>query len=58
MKKKISRREFLSSAVLLFLSAATAGKFGSKPGTEDSTDKPAISRTSRKRADYYRELAG
>lgn len=58
VKKKISRREFLSSAVVLLFSAATAGKFGLKVSTEENTDKPVITRTSRKKADYYRELAG
>lgn len=57
MKKKISRRKFLSSTVMLFLSAAAAAS-GAKLNSKESTAKPEITRTSRKKADYYRELAG
>ena len=57
MKKKISRRKFLSSAIMLFFSAVAA-VCGAELSSRDSTDKPEITRTSRKKADYYRELAG
>lgn len=57
MKKKISRRKFLSSAIILFFSAV-ATVAGAELSGKDSADKPEITRTSRKKADYYRELAG
>jgi len=57
MIKKISRRKFLSSAaMLLFSTVAVAG--GRIMNSSGSTGKPKIERTSRKKADYYRELAG
>jgi len=55
MKKKISRRKFLSSAVMLLFSAAASGV---KLNSRESREKPVIQRTSRKKADYYKELAG
>ena len=58
MKKKISRRRFLSSAIMLLFSAAAAVASGGKLGSKNNTDKPEIARTSRKKADYYKELAG
>ncbi|MCD4775473.1 MAG: hypothetical protein K8S15_05400 [Candidatus Aegiribacteria sp.] len=57
MKKKISRRKFLSGAVMLLFSAVAAAG-GVKLSDKGSTDKPEIARTSRKKADHYRELAG
>jgi nitrous oxide reductase len=57
VKKKISRREFLSSAIMLFFSAVAAAG-GAKLNGRDSTGKTEIAKTSRKKADYYRELAG
>ena len=56
-KKKITRRRFLSSAFMLFFSAVAAVGGAGLSG-KDSTDNPEIRRTSRKKADYYRELAG
>jgi len=41
--------------MLLFSAVAAAS---GKPGNKDSADKPEIKRTSRKKADHYRELAG
>jgi len=55
--KKISRRKFLSSAVMLLFSTVALGG-GVKIRNSESTGKPKIERTSRKKADYYRELAG
>jgi len=57
MKKKITRRKFLSSTVALFCSAVAAAG-GVKLSDKGSPDKPEITRTSRKKADHYRELAG
>lgn len=57
MKKKISRRKFLSSSIILFFSAVAAAG-GVKLSSRDSADDPEITKTSRKKADYYRELAG
>lgn len=57
MTKKISRRKFLSSAVMLLFSTVALGG-GVKIRNSESTGKPKIERTSRKKADYYRELAG
>lgn len=57
MKSKISRRKFLSGIVLLLFSAAAAVS-GSRIPDEKGTRELTVKRTSRKRADYYRELAG
>ncbi len=57
VKKKITRRRFLSSAFMLFFSAVAAAS-GAKLNGKDNADKTVIRRTSRKKADYYRELAG
>ncbi len=57
MKSKISRRKFLSNTVLLLLSAVTAVTGGRLPH-EKETAELEVRKTSRKKADYYRELAG
>lgn len=57
MKKKISRRRFLSNALMLFISAIAAAG-GAKFSGKDTAQEPVIKRTSRKKADYARELAG
>lgn len=57
MKSKISRRKFLSSAALLLLSAVAAVTGGKLP-QEKETAELAVGKTSRKKADYFRELAG
>ena len=56
-KKKITRRRFLSGTLMLFFSAVAAA-CGAELSGKDSIDKPLIGRTSRKKADYSRELAG
>jgi len=57
VKKKITRRGFLSSAIMLLFSAVAAVGGAGLSGKE-SADKPEIRKTSRKKADHYRELAG
>lgn len=57
MKSEISRRKFLSGIVLMLFSAAAVIK-GSRLPDENSTRELKVKKTSRKRADYYRELAG
>lgn len=57
MNSKISRRKFLSGIVFMLFSAAAAIK-GSRFPDENNTRELAVKKTSRKRADYYRELAG
>lgn len=46
----------LNACMLLFSAVAAAG--GAKLSGRESADKPEVRRTSRKKADYYRELAG
>ncbi len=55
--KKITRRKFLSSAFMLLFSTAAAA-CGAELSGKESADKPVIGRTSRKKADYSKELAG
>lgn len=57
MISKMSRRKFLSRTVLLLFSAVAAVAGGKLP-QEKETAELAVKRTSRKKADYYRELAG
>ncbi|MCD4701494.1 MAG: hypothetical protein K8S24_06520 [Candidatus Aegiribacteria sp.] len=57
MKKRITRRKFLSSVFMLFFSAIAAAS-GTKLSGKESADKLVVRRTSRKKADHYRELAG
>ncbi len=42
--------------MLFFSAVAAAG--GARLSGKESADKPEIKRTSRKKADHYRELAG
>jgi hypothetical protein len=55
--KKITRRKFLSGIIMLFCSAAASPGITESPGRRSSRLK-GIERTSRKKADHYRELAG
>lgn len=57
MKKGMDRRNFLASALALFVSAVAASA-GSGPRREPPEKKPRVRKTSRKRADHWRELAG
>ena len=57
MKKKISRRRFLSGALMLLFSAVATVRSTELSG-KDNTEQPVIGRTTRKKADYARELAG
>lgn len=57
MNNKISRRKFLSGIVFMLFSAAVAIKDRRIQG-DGETKELAVKKTSRKRADYYRELAG
>ncbi len=57
VNNKISRRKFLSGIVLMLFSAAAATR-GSRILDDKETKELTVKKTSRKRADYYRELAG
>ncbi|MBN2587618.1 MAG: hypothetical protein JXA64_04940 [Candidatus Fermentibacteraceae bacterium] len=57
MKDSMSRRGFLSrAAMLLFASAAAA--LGTGERTRGDLKELEVKKTSRKRADHWRELAG
>ena len=57
MNSKISRRKFLSGIVLMLFGAIVAIS-GSRIPDDKETAELAVKKTSRKKADYYRELAG
>lgn len=57
MKKCMDRRSFLASALALFVSAVAVSA-GNGPKREPPEKKPRVEKTSRKRADHWRELAG
>ncbi len=57
MNNRISRRKFLSGIVFMLFSAAVAIKDRRIPDDKE-TKELTVKKTSRKRADYYRELAG
>lgn len=57
MKKVMDRRSFLAGALALFVTAVAASA-GNGPKREPPAKRPRVEKTSRKRADHWRELAG
>ena len=57
MKKKMDRRGFLASALMTLLAAAASAVRAEGGGSDPGTGID-VRRTSRKRAAYWKELAG